>query len=121
MANRHARVQSLIFRYLSEILRHEIKNDKIGLVSLNDLILSKDYSQAKIYVSFFNEPYPHNNFLALLEAKGFIRSSLAKKVSLYKTPELIFIHDQRYEIQKNISNLLDQEKETLEKIKKNKK
>lgn len=121
MINKHARMQSLIYRYLSEILRHEIKNEKIGLVSINDIVLRKDYAQVKVYVSFFHEPYPKQNFAALEEAKGFIRSSLAKKITLYKTPELVFVLDQRFEIQKNISDLLEQEKEKLEKMKKNKK
>lgn len=119
--NRHARVQSLIYRYVSEILRFELKNDKVGLVSLNEVTLSKDLRQAKIYVSFINEEHSHNNFKALEEAKGFVRSSLAKKINLYKTPELIFIHDKRYETQQRISDLLQKEKETLDQIKKNKK
>lgn len=121
MINKHARMQSIIYRYLSEILRNEVKNDKIGLVSINEIVLSKDYSIVKVYVSFFNERYPNQNFLALNEAKGFIRSSLAKKITLHKTPEIQFIHDQRYVIQKDMDELLEQEKETLEKIKKNQK
>lgn len=96
MANRTERIKGLIVRNVSEIIQFELKDQSIGFVTVTDAKVSNDFSYAKIFVSFLDEdketPLAHLN-----KAKGFIRSQLAGRLDIRKTPELTFVYDDTYE------------------------
>lgn len=107
--------KALIGRYIMEIVSREIKNPKIGLVSVNEVELNADSSLAKVYVTFFDAKYSHQAFLELKKTEGFVRSSLAKKVALYKVPKVVFVYDESFERAQSLEEALRREEESLKK------
>ncbi len=93
MSNKLKRVESLIMRNLSEIISLKMKNPYLGWVNINDVELTSDYSYARVFVTFIGDGPVQDKIKILTDAKGFLRSELAKTLSIRKTPELIFIYD----------------------------
>ena len=78
-------------RAISEIIQFELKDPKVGFVTITDVQVTNDNSYAKVYVSFLGkQERAEAGLKALNRSKGFIRSALAKRLSIRKTPELIF-------------------------------
>jgi ribosome-binding factor A len=88
------RMDMLMQREISNILQFELKNPKLGFVTVTDVQCTNDLSQAKVYVSFLGKQDRNDAGLKILnQSKGFIRSTLAKRIKARKMPELIFIQD----------------------------
>ena len=97
MANKQARIASLIQKNISDIILFELRNPIMRLVTVNACIVSNDYSVAKIYISHLDHDKISEALDELNRAKGAIRTSLAKKMDIYKVPELVFIKDDTYD------------------------
>lgn len=106
------RMDQTLQREISKILQFEVKNPKLGFVTVTDVQCTNDLSQAKVYVSFLGKQEKNDAGMKILnQSKGFIRSAVAKKIKIRKMPELIFIQDTSLEqgnkiesIIKNINN-----------------
>ncbi|MBQ2052420.1 MAG: 30S ribosome-binding factor RbfA [Bacilli bacterium] len=118
MANRPGRVKALIARNVAEICQMELKNPHIGLVSVNEVKVSDDYSYCKVFVTFLGAKYPYQALEELKKTEGFVRSSLAKKMDLYKVPRIVFVYDESYDRAARIEEALALEAEELESLKK---
>ena len=106
--NKKYRVASSISRNISDIILFELKNSVFKLVSVNQVTVSSDNSFAKIYVSHL-DPRKIDEAVSELNAKkGLIRSLLAKKMDIYKVPELLFIKDETYDNGERIEALIKQ-------------
>ncbi len=116
MANRQARLQAIIQRDLADILAFEIKSKAIGYPCVNEVHLSSDASHAKCYVSFLGSKNPYENFEELKKKKGLIRSLLAKKLDIYKVPDLTFLLDDSFDKAERLENLIKEEGEELSKF-----
>ena len=106
MADRTQRIQSVIGKNITEIIQFEVKNPHIGFVTIQEVKVSTDFSYAKVYVSFLGSKNPQENLQALNKCKGFIRSSLAKKLDIRKTPEITFVFDDSYEKAEHLEELI---------------
>ena len=113
MADRHARVKALIERNIRDIVAFEIKNPKVGFVTVNDVEVYDDLSGCKIYVSFLDTKYPRQKVAELEKSAGFVRSSLAKKMDIYKVPKIFFVYDESAEKAARIDEALAREEEEL--------
>ena len=81
------RLEGIIRKEVSLILMSEVKDPTLKWVTITDVQLTKDYSTAKIFVTF---PQGQNNLMENLDkAKGFIRSSLGSKLKVKKIPSLL--------------------------------
>ena len=107
MANKQERIATLIRKNIAEIIQMELKNPHLGFVSIPEVKVSKDFSVAKVYVSFFNENEEKEGMEVLEHSKGFIRSSLAKKLDIRRCPELTFVLDDGYKREERINQLLN--------------
>lgn len=107
--------KALISRYIMEIVSREIKNPKIGLVSVNEVTLNRDSSLAKVYVTFFNAKYSHQAFLELKKEEGLVRTLLSKKVPFYKVPKIEFVYDESFERAASLEEALKREEDSLKK------
>ena len=97
MADKKGRVQELIQRIVSEIILYDLKNDLCKFASVHEVRMTSDYSFCKIYVSHIDSTKA-DDLVELLNSKAkFIRSKLASKLDIYKTPELRFEKDTLYE------------------------
>ena len=74
-------------------------------------------SSAKVYVSFLGAKFPTQNLEELNRCKGYVRSSLAKKMDLRKVPELHFYLDDIFYKEQKINEALKREEEQIKKAK----
>lgn len=97
MADKKGRVQAVIQKDLSEIILYELKSPVTQFVSINEVKMTVDYSYCKVFVSDINPDKTDEVVRFLNNNKGKIRTMLSKKLSIYKTPDLLFVSDKTYE------------------------
>lgn len=108
MSVKQARLESIIRKELTEIIRNEVKDPKLGFVTITDVELTNDYSYAKVYLSFLKQDPKHQYGLEVLErAKGLIRTKLAARLTIRKCPELIFKIDDSLDRADRVESLLN--------------
>ncbi|VAV82613.1 Ribosome-binding factor A [hydrothermal vent metagenome] len=91
----------------SMLLQGEIKDPKIGFVTITRVKMSPDMKHARIYFSVMgDEKSVRKSGHALNRARGFIRRALAKKVQLKYIPEIFFEFDDSLEYSMRIEELL---------------
>ncbi|MBE6124567.1 MAG: 30S ribosome-binding factor RbfA [Erysipelotrichaceae bacterium] len=100
------RISNMVQKYVSEIIQFELKDKDIGFVTVTRAKVTNDYSYAYIYVSYIDEVSKQKGLEALEKAKGFIRSRLADKLTIYKTPEIIFKLDTSFDEAQEIEEVL---------------
>ncbi|MGP1413978.1 MAG: 30S ribosome-binding factor RbfA [Bacillales bacterium] len=105
MANRGERIKSIISKNIKEICEFELKNESIDFFTITDIDVSDDYSYAKVFVSFFQNK--QNNIDRLNRAKGYVRSSLAKKMDTRRVPQINFILDDSMEKQQEFESFIE--------------
>lgn len=95
---RAERVSRALRREISDILRHELKDPRIGFVSVTEVELSSDLRQAKVYCSVLGAEDQKRKALAgLRSATGFVRAEVARRIRLRHAPELVFRLDDSIE------------------------
>lgn len=100
-------IQSQILLILNETLRDEIYDEKIKLATFTATKLTNDYSYCTVYVDTFNRTKIDEIILVLNKAKGVFRTALAKKLTIRKVPQLIFINDCTIDQSKRINEIID--------------
>lgn len=106
MANKVERIQSLIAKNLAEIIQFELKDPRLGFVSIPEVKVTNDFSYAKIYVSFYKEEDIIPGIEVLERSKGYIRSELAKRLDIRRIPELSFVLDETFKKAKQLEELI---------------
>ncbi|GMR17047.1 MAG: 30S ribosome-binding factor RbfA [Gammaproteobacteria bacterium] len=105
--SRSQRLGSQIQRTLSELLRLEVKDPRLGEVSLTTVELSRDLSVAKVYFSLLQpNGDSHEALDGLLRASGFLRAKLGAALKVRHVPELRFVHDDSVAHGAEISRLI---------------
>jgi len=98
MSFRPERLAEAIKKEVSELLTEELKDPRIGFVSITSVEVSKDLRYASIFASVFGELAEQKASLEVLQkAHGFIRGELAKRIRLRYTPEITFKLDESIE------------------------
>lgn len=91
---RAARVAEEIKRELSQLIRDEIKDPRLGFVTITSVEATNDLRHAKVFVSVYgSEEEKENSLKALNNAKGFLRTEIGKRIRLRTTPEISFKFD----------------------------
>lgn len=106
--SRSDRVKEQILREMATLLRTGLKDPRSGYITVTHVDLTQDYSHAKIWYTVLDENTKDATREALEHAKGYLRSELAKRLTLYKTPELHFHYDDTIEKGMSISSLIEQ-------------
>ena len=107
MAFHQERLEKLCARELAEILRNESKNPLLQFVSITKVSITKDLSIATIYYTVMGDKDEIEATKKALEnAKGFLRSELARGVNMRKAPELKFKYDESLAYGNRIDELL---------------
>ncbi|GMK42687.1 30S ribosome-binding factor RbfA [Paenibacillus sp. PR3] len=106
---RVGRVGEQIKKELSQIIQSELKDPRIGFITVTGVEVTNDLSQAKVYLSVLgSEEQKEESLKAIARGTGFIRSELGKRMRLRHTPELIFKFDASIEYGSRIESLLEQ-------------
>ncbi|MBF8436663.1 30S ribosome-binding factor RbfA [Halanaerobiaceae bacterium Z-7014] len=105
--NRQRRLSELLKEEISDIILKEVKDPRIGFVSITDVELSGDLRHAKIFFSIIGDQSERDDTLdGLKKATGFIRKLVGERITVYHTPELVFKYDDSIEHGIHISNLI---------------
>lgn len=93
--HRSERVSELLHRMVSDVVRNEVHDPRVGLVTITDLQLSRDLTVAKIYFTSLDDQADLDEIAIVLQkAAGFIRSRVGREIRLRTTPELRFFKDE---------------------------
>jgi ribosome-binding factor A len=94
MSYRKEKLEAQIKRLISELIIKEIKDPRIGFVSLTGVSLSDDKKSAKVGISVIGSNKERRNaFEGLKSATGFIQYRIGKVIKLRNTPKIIFFLD----------------------------
>jgi ribosome-binding factor A len=92
-AHRSERVADRVRRALAQAIQLELRDPRVGFVSLTGLRLSPDLRHARVYVSVLEPGDPQATIAALNHAAPFLRRRLAREAGLRFTPEILFVPD----------------------------
>lgn len=108
-------MQAKVKMVISFLLQNEIKDPRIGFVSITDVELTRDLAQCKVFFSVLgSDEKREDSIKALQSAKGFLRREISKRTNLRRAPELIFIYDDSMEYGAHINELLKKVEEDVE-------
>ncbi|MBK7677123.1 30S ribosome-binding factor RbfA [Accumulibacter sp.] len=107
--SRRDRISEQIRRELAEVIRTELRDPRVGMISLTDVQLSADYAHAKVFFSSLAGSDSLDVVRAGLQnAAGFLRSELGKRISIHMTPQLHFVFDESLERGAQLSKLISE-------------
>ena len=105
--SRKDRVSEQIRRELAELIRTELKDPRVGMVSITDVEVTADYAHAKIFFSTLaGSEHVAEVMTGLQKASGFLRRELGKRISIHMTPQLHFVFDESLERGADLSQLI---------------
>ena len=108
---RQRRVQELLVQEISEIIRRELKDPKIGFVTITEAEVSPDLRHAKVFYSVLGDESSRDETgQALNRAAGFVRGEFARRAQMRFAPEIRFYFDPSVERGARIHELLEQAK-----------
>ena len=94
--NRSYQVADQIQRDLAELIARELKDPRVGMVTLQGVEVTPDYAHAKVHFSVLNGD-PVETAEGLNQAAGFLRNGLFKRLHIHTVPTLHFLFDQTTE------------------------
>lgn len=107
--SRSRRVEEQLKRILSELIRREVKDPRLGPVTVTAVEVSRDLGHARVFVTpFAGLGEPAHVIETLQHAAGYLRHELRKAMSLRVTPELDFRLDESIERGARLSRLIDE-------------
>ena len=91
MSVRQEKVQEQLVQEISELIRREVRDPRVGFVTLTGAEISRDLRHAKVFVSVLGDEEARTNSLkALNGASGMLRGEFARRAHLRVAPELEF-------------------------------
>ena len=94
--NRAFKVADQIQRDLTELIARELKDPRVGMVTLQGVEVTPDYAHAKVFFSLLIGD-PVETQAALNQAAGFLRTGLFKRLHIHTVPTLHFVFDRTSE------------------------
>ena len=107
--SRRDRISEQIRRELAELIRTELKDPRVGMISITGVEVSADYAHAKVFFSSMSGREHLDSVLAgLQKAAGFLRRELGRRITIHSTPQLHFVFDESLERGADLSKLIQQ-------------
>jgi ribosome-binding factor A len=105
--SRTQRLRPLLKEEISRLLQREVKDVRIGEVTVSDVVVTPDLKEATVYVQVYGDETRKAEAIAgLASAAGFIRSRIGRGLRIRRTPELHFEIDRTQERAARIHELL---------------
>jgi ribosome-binding factor A len=105
--NRSFKVADQIQRDLAELIARELKDPRVGMVTLQAVEVTPDYAHAKVFFSLL-QGNPEEATIGLNQAAGFLRNGLFKRLHIHTVPTLHFIFDRTSEKAADMNALIAQ-------------
>jgi len=108
MSGRRAdRVAEAVREVIAELLLRDIKDPRIGMVTLTTVEFSDDLKHARVYFSCVGDDAARERSLkGLRSAAGFIRAQVTRRLGLRYAPDLTFLFDPSLEVAERLATLL---------------
>lgn len=101
------KIQEFIKQEVSRIILQELKDPRLGFVTVTDARITGDLREATVYVSLFGSDEEKKNTLAALsKAQGHIRSEVGKRLGIRYSPQIEFKEDESLEYGMKIESIL---------------
>jgi ribosome-binding factor A len=104
---RAKRIAQQIQQALSELIRRELRDPRLGMVTLTEVRVSSDLSYAKVYFSVLGAQ-PQQAQEILEAAAPLLRGPLGRALGIRHSPELRFVQDELIESGARLSALINQ-------------
>ena len=105
--NRGLKVADQIQRDLTELIARELKDPRVGMVTIQAVEVTPDYAHAKVFFSLLVGD-PEETTAALNQAAGFLRNGLFKRLHIHTVPTLHFQFDRTTERAADMNALIAQ-------------
>jgi len=106
--SRTDRINAIMQRAIARIVREEIKDPRVGMITIQEVRTVRDLSQAKVYFTLLQEDADIKQVEKILQkASGFIRRQLGREIQLRTIPELKFVYDTSIEYGNHLHKLLE--------------
>jgi len=106
--SRKLRIEEMVQRELATLIQQEIKDPRIGMVTVSGVEISLDLKHAKIYVTILgNENEYQESVRTLNHAARFLRHELARRLYLKVIPDLRFVYDSSVKEGARLAKLID--------------
>lgn len=105
------RVGDQLQKELAVLIQREVKDPRLGMVTVSGVTVSRDFGYADVYVTLLGEDNPERvkeNLKVLRQAGGFLRSQIARRIKLRHVPELRFHYDESVVRGQRLSSLIEQ-------------
>jgi ribosome-binding factor A len=109
---RMRRVDEAIRQVIGEAAAGELKDPRVGFVTVTDVRTSADLSHARVYVSVLGDAQQRESTLdGLRSAHGYLQGRVASQLHLKRTPTLTFVYDDTTDRAMRIEALIDERRE----------
>jgi ribosome-binding factor A len=110
-SGRMRRVDEAIRQVIGEVVAGELKDPRVGFVTVTDVKTSADLSHARVYVSVLGgEPEREDTLAGLRSAHGHLQRRIASQLRMKRTPTLDFVYDDTTDRAMRLEHLLAQER-----------
>ena len=108
-SQRAQRVADQMQRELSQLLREEVKDPRVGSITITSIEVSADLSHAKVFFTHLaGREQADAAVQALQRTAGFLRTELSHRLGLYSVPQVHFAYDDSIEAGLRLSQLIDE-------------
>jgi ribosome-binding factor A len=105
---RRRRIEAEIQRVLSEVISREVKDPRVGSVTITAVSMSADMGAARVYFTpFASRNAPEEVRIGLTHAGGFLRGEVGRRLSLRHAPRLEFVFDDTVDRAARLTGLID--------------
>ncbi len=109
-SERMRRIDHAIREVIGDAVAVDIKDPRVGFVTVTDVSTSPDLTQARVYVSVLGDATQREESMAGLQsAHGFLQARLGSQLRLKRTPTLTFVYDETTDRALRIDALIDEE------------
>jgi ribosome-binding factor A len=108
--DRATRVAEQIHQELAQLIAREVKDPRIGMVTLTSVDITADYAYATVHFTVMpsDDETVARTLEGLRRSAGFMRSQMGRRVRIHTNPQLRFVHDRSVEHGVDMSRLIDQ-------------
>lgn len=105
--SRGRRIADQIQKELASLIQRDVKDPRVGMVTINEVKVSRDLAFADVYFTMFATDGGNESAAALDRASGFLRSELSRVLKIRTTPKLRFHYDNSINEGERISQVID--------------
>lgn len=105
--NRSDRVSKQMQRELADILRQDLKDPRLGMITLQEVRTSRDLSHARVYFTLLGAGDRKGQLRLLKESAPFLRREIGRRMRLRIVPQLEFLYDSSIEEGAELASLIE--------------